>query len=290
MKKYMSLGELLYDYRKFNNISQADFAASLNVDIRTASRWEKDTTLIKPEKEEELVECTFIPYQVIRNLNAKVAIPTFYDFKLRKYSMADISNELPNADWLLAQMDKYTKRIRKIEIESDLDNIIKYMHFEYNTAKTISKDLIRESVKLLPELNLIIFDNSGYYSGHCVFVPINMDTYIKLRNRELVEGQLTFNDLVDYRNEPIPVFHLVDITADCNDNIYYIVGAMFRFFRDLPNKDYIYSSITDRHDTYLINDQLGTTLVWEAKEEQAALNLLAPLRFYDGNFNAFFGK
>ena len=87
MKKYNSLGQLFIDYRAFNNMSQADFANLVEVDVRTVQRWEKDVTLIKSEKEEDIVMETLLPYQMIRNLNATISIPTYYDFKLRKYSL-----------------------------------------------------------------------------------------------------------------------------------------------------------------------------------------------------------
>ena len=83
MKKYSTIGELLIDYRKINQQSQADFAASLNVDIRTVQRWENGSTLIKPDKEEDIVNETLLPYQLVRNLNANVPISTYYDFSLR---------------------------------------------------------------------------------------------------------------------------------------------------------------------------------------------------------------
>ena len=54
MKNYNQLGELLTDYRLFNNISQAEFAAAMNVDARTVIRWEMNQSLLKPEKEKEL--------------------------------------------------------------------------------------------------------------------------------------------------------------------------------------------------------------------------------------------
>ena len=80
MKKYSSIGELLIDYRSLNNISQIELASEFDVDIRTIQRWEKNMTLLKPDKEEEMIDITFIPYQVIRNLSAPFSIPTFYDF------------------------------------------------------------------------------------------------------------------------------------------------------------------------------------------------------------------
>jgi len=70
MKKYTSLGTLLIDFRAYKNMSQAELASKFDVDIRTIIRWEKNETLLKSDKEEDMVDITFIPYQVIRNLNA----------------------------------------------------------------------------------------------------------------------------------------------------------------------------------------------------------------------------
>ena len=83
MKRYYLFSELLIDYRKYYKLSQLDFANKLQVDLRTIQRWEKDLTLISADKEEDFVLETLIPYQLVRNLNAKVPIPTFYDFKHR---------------------------------------------------------------------------------------------------------------------------------------------------------------------------------------------------------------
>ena len=58
MKKYCSFGELLVDYRIYSGLSQAEFASKIDVDIRTVQRWESDQTLIKPEKEEAIIDVT----------------------------------------------------------------------------------------------------------------------------------------------------------------------------------------------------------------------------------------
>jgi hypothetical protein len=147
--------------------------------------------------------------------------------------------------------------------------------------------LISEVAKRLPDLNLIIFDASGYYSGHCVIIPIAFSTFQKLKNREMEESLLTLNDIVDYENEANPVFHFVDITADCNENVFYLVGSFLKFFRDKSPVNYIVSSFTSRHDTYKINEQLGMELVWEDKKEQRRYGLKAPPRFYEGDFEVF---
>jgi len=287
MKKYLSLAELLIDYRNLNKISQSDFAAKLNVDIRTVIRWEKDETLVKSDKEEDLAEETFIPYQVIRNLNAVVAIPTFYDFRIRKYSLAEISNELPDTEWLKAQIETPTKRVRTIEFKSDIDNILRYSQFQHHLKKPLNRQLIIEAVKNLPEINLVIVDDTGYYSGHCVVFSINGDTYKKLKNHEISEEDITIRDLTDFRKEPKPILYFYDVTADCNENVFYIAGAVLKFFKELQDKDYTVSSLTHRHDSHGLNTHLGMQLIWEDKEVQDILGEETYARFYEGDFKDF---
>ena len=172
MKKYTSLGDLLLDYRDLNHLSQPDLAAKLDVDVRTVLRWEKDETLIKPEKEGDLVKATYIPYQVIRNLNTLVPIPTYYDFYLRKYSLAELSINFPDSEWFKKNTNVVSDRIKTIKSQADIDDILTYTKFQYNTNKPVQSDLILEASKILPELNLIMTDPSGYYSGHTVIFPI----------------------------------------------------------------------------------------------------------------------
>lgn len=287
MKKYMSLGEMLTDYRELNSISQADFAASMNVDIRTINRWEKDETLIKSEKEEELVEETFIPYQVIRNLNAVVAIPTFYDFRIRKYALDKLSNELPDASWIKANLNVPTNRIRPVGLESDFKNILRYAQFQSDPAKRVNESLLREAVKRLPELNIIIFDSAGYYSGHYVVFPLSRQAYEGLKNHDITENQLTIVDLVDYKKMEKPVFHGYYVTADCNENISYLLCEVIKFFRDRNFKDYIYSVITNRYDSFEIHKQIGMKIVWEDSETYREQDGSFPNRFCEGRVDYF---
>lgn len=290
MKKYSSIGELLLDYRKINAISQANLAAAFEVDIRTIIRWEKNETLLKSNKEEEMVDITFIPYQVIRNLNAPVSIPTFYDFDLRKYSLSKVSNELPNPHWMKSKMNEPTDRLRTIKHDSDIEDILRCSLIHKHITKPIRRELILRAVDLLPELNFIIFDNSGYYSGHCVCFPLNRSYYDKIRDRSLKEENLSERNFINYNNENTPVFYIYDINTDCNENLFYIAGALLNFFKNLNNKNYLYANYTSRYDSYEINKLLGTSLVWEDKVLQNELKSKAPPRLYEGNFEKFFSE
>jgi transcriptional regulator with XRE-family HTH domain len=288
MKKYIRLGELLVDFRRFRQLSQSDLAALLNVDIRTVIRWEKDETLIKAEKEEELVEVTFIPYQVIRNLNASIAIPTYYDFRLRKYSLSERSIELPKAEWFRDQMEISTDRIRKIEHKADIDLILKYHKTQYGTSKIIHHALIHEAVRLLPGLNLVMIDKAGFYCGHVVVFPLKITAYEKLKKREIDEGQLTTKDFADPGKEHVKHYHLFDISADCNENSYYILAAMLKYFKGLIDSTYTYSVITARYDNYETSKKMGLSIVWEC--QSSALSTGVPFRFQEGNFSDFLAE
>jgi len=289
MKKYTSLGELLIDYRKINSVSQMDLAAHFEVDIRTIIRWEKNETLLKPDKEEAMVDITFIPYQVIRNLNAPVSIPVFYDFDIRKYSLGKISNDFPDANWLKAKMNTLSDRLRTISHNSDIEDVLRCSLVQKHISKQINKEMIIKATELLPELNLILFDSSGYYSGHSVFFPLKRSVYNKIRDKSLKEEDLTTQDFVGNKKEINPVYYAYDMNADCNDNMFLIVGAIMKYFKKL-SCDYTYASYTSRHDTYDVNHQLGTTLVWEDKAHQDELNSKAPPRLYETNFKKFFNK
>ncbi|NRA91937.1 MAG: helix-turn-helix transcriptional regulator [Psychroserpens sp.] len=290
MKKFQTLGELLSDFRAFSNISQSDLASELDVDVRSVIRWEKNDTLLSNEKEHLLSMVTFIPYQVIRNLNASVPIATFYDFDLRKYSLSSLSKDLPDADWIKSRLTSETDRIKTIDSNSDIEHIIRFIELQRNPLKTINKEIIRSAAQIFPEMNLIIQDQSGNYSGHCVYFPLHQDTYQKLRNREMTEAELEPKDLIDHKNNDNPVFYCHSITADCNENFFYIIGEVLNFYRKLDSKDYLYALITSRYDSHLMSHQLGVHTVWEDRDIQEQHNLLGVPRLVEGNFKNFLKK
>tara|TARA_B100000809_G_C15077128_1_gene508261 strand:+ start:599 stop:1474 length:876 start_codon:yes stop_codon:yes gene_type:complete len=287
MKIYKTLGNLLIDFRSFHNLSQSELASQFDVDIRTVIRWEKNESLLSSEKEEAMTRITFVPYQVIRNLNTSNQIPTFYDFDLRKYSLSTISTDLPDADWIRSRIDYKTNRLQPIAIDNHFKNIIRFTELQKNPLKSQNTDLMKEACRLLPELNMVILDQSGYYSGHCIYFPISMDTYLKIKNRDIDENQLESRDLINYKNQDNPVFYCHSITADCNENFFHIIGAVLKFYRDTPLNNYLYALLTSRYDSHLMSDQLGVKTVWEDFETQKKYNLLDAPRLVEGNFNTF---
>ncbi|MCK5814625.1 MAG: hypothetical protein KAH07_01650, partial [Flavobacteriaceae bacterium] len=267
MKKYNSLGKLLVDYRSFNDISQPKFAFNVNVDIRTVQRWERNISLIKPEKEEEVVLKTLLPYQLVHNLNATVPIPTYYDFRIRKYSLNEFSQELPNTTWFKTKIDIETKRERLIDYDYDIKYIVRFLDSQHNDDHFVNKELIKEAIRLLPELNFVITDDSGYYAGHCIIFPIKESTYLKLRNKTLKKNEIRKSDLVNSNEGERAIFFNYDITADCNDNVFYIIATFLRFFRDYKEA-YLFCSYTERIDTLKLTNEFGLKMVWKDTERQ----------------------
>lgn len=289
MRKYSDIGELFTDFRRINSMSQSDFAAALEVDIRTVQRWENGATLIKSEKEEDIVMLTLLPYQLIRNLNASVPIPTFYDFSLRKYALNELDDSLPEAAWFKTNLEKATRRIRTLDHESDIDYLERYMQFHKKIKRNIN-EVIKESTRLLPEMNLIITDDSGYYSGHSLIFPIKERSYKRLRSQEMDENELTVEDLIHPGQMKRPIYFGFDITADCNDNIFYITAHLMRTIREKPVRDYLYCAIPFRSDNFKLNSDIGLKIIWEGEKGVNQYGLEIAPRFQEGNLRDFLKK
>lgn len=123
IKKYHTLGEFLVDYRKHRSLKQIDFAAMLDVDVRTVIRWEKNESLIKAEKEKILIVNMGIPHQVIRNLNTEQPIPVYFDFKRWLYSLTLLSSMVKSAKEFKTNEELHTSRIEPLANKEDFEFI-----------------------------------------------------------------------------------------------------------------------------------------------------------------------
>lgn len=262
----------------------------IDVDLRTVQRWEKNQTLIKPEKIKIIVLETLMPYQLLNNLNAEVAIPTYYNFKTRKYSLDKRNKHLPKALWLKDEIEIKTVSLRTIDLDTDLNYINQFMSSQMREVGHYNANLIKTAVELLPELNFIINSKSGYYAGHCIILPLKPDVYEKLKNKALTNRDIRASDLTNYRLLEKPVFYEYDVYGDCNDTIFYLAAHYYRFFRDIKNKNYICGGYTESEDIYPLDLELGMHIIWEDSVLQKELGLIVPPRFVEGNFNDFLSE
>jgi transcriptional regulator with XRE-family HTH domain len=286
MKKYKNLGELLLDYRVLNNMSQLDMASTMNVDTRTISRWEKNETLVKPEKEKELVERLFIPYQVIRNLNTDQPIPIYYNPDLRTYSLSAIMQKAA-ASWYKSDLPIESESIRLISKDTDIEFIADIQQINKN-AKPIKPALINEAAKILPELNLVLSDQSGFYAGHITILPLKYNAYLKLREREIDESAITLADLSHTFDKNILVFYFYSLYADNLENAYSLMNRVLGYFREKQFKNYIFAGLSSRKNKIELLREMGLKIIWEATSEEIPGHSFA---FLEGNFDMFlFGK
>ena len=281
MKKYYSLGELILDYRHYKGLTKSDLAIKLGADLRTVQRWEKDETNIHEDKVAALVEKTLLPFQLIRNLNANETIPTFFDFQTHKYSLSKLTLEVPDSEWFKSKMNEKTSRIRTIDVDYDFEYLMTYM----NIPKKFHKNLlyvIGEASLICPQINLIITDELGYYSGYSIVLPVSKGAYRKIRNKEKKMEELNIQDIVNYEFQEKPHFISFNLKADCNENIQYLVGRRLSFFKNLDLIDYIFARYENRNDADFISKQIGLNQVWDIEEDDKT-----SMHFSEGNLKSF---
>jgi hypothetical protein len=136
----------------------------------------------------------------------------------------------------------------------------------------------------------MIMDDYGNYSGHSIVLPLKPETYEMFKQREMTDSDFSIDDLVNYKTQERPVFFNYDITADCNDNLFYLAHDFLDFFKNISNDSYEYCSYTMRYDSYRINEQLGLQLLWENPVQRDALGLEYHPRLYIGNFKKYFSE
>lgn len=279
MKKYTSLGELLLDYRNHHNLTQLDMAERLHVDVRTISRWEKGDSLIKTEKEDEFVNALFIPHQVIHNLNSEHPITIFYDIENRTYSISMIGTEVVNTELFKSAFPIDEEHIHHLDPEQDKDFIHNVQALRTD-EKVLETNILKESSKLLEELNLIIFDQAGYYAGHLAFIPLKRETYERIRNREMEEYEITLDDIDREESEHPRVFYFYSLYADSIAHSYYLASRVLRYFKMQKFKDYIVAGHAHSEAGLNMHKEMGLKVVYE-KEDNVGYNAFLMEGTYD---------
>ena len=271
MKKYSTLGELLFDYRNYYRLSQYDFAAKLDVDARTVIRWEKNESLVKQEKEVDFVRILGIPHQVIRNLNTENPIPIYFDFFRRVYSFTRFSQKVLSNSVFILDPEIDTDRIHLISSEKDIE-FISYIHKLHKNYSPLKAELLLKAAQIVPELNLVLYSHSGFCAGHISILPLKYSSYLKIRNHEMLERNLDFNDLTfDLNNSP-QVFYYYSLYADSVDNSYYLINRVLFHFKNTNYKEYIFAGISRVKQRIDLFKEMGLNVIWEKQMEKDGKN------------------
>ena len=280
MKKYMSIGQLLKDYRNYHKISQSELAVKLEADIRTVQRWEYGQTKLNEDKVQILAETTLLPLQLIINLNFNNAIPTYYSFELHKYSLSKLAIDLPDASWYKQKIKESTSRIRTIDLALDFEFLVSVLKIPKEHQKSI-KSVMREALLHLPEINVIIQNEMGFYSGVFVLLPITEEAYGLLRDRRINSNELRAEHICDPNFQDQKIYFEFELTADNNEDGLYLIAAGFRFFDELKDQDYLYCALDSRKDTSHLADQTGLKIIWQDTSDDK------DLKFVAGDFKKF---
>ena len=127
-------------------------------------------------------------------------------------------------------------------------------------------------------------------AGIIVKLPRKLCSSQNQSTKEISAEDLNLEDIVNYKLQDEPIFYNYSITADCNDNVFYLAHSYLSFFKNKSGKDYIFCSSTMRFDSYSLNEELGLELIWEDEIKKDRLGLEYHPRFYTGNFDEYFAK
>jgi hypothetical protein len=255
----------------------------LDIDARTVIRWEKNESLINQEKEKSIVEILGIPHQVIRNLNTEKPIPIYFDLFRRVYSHTRLSQKVLISCELLLDSTIDTDRFHLISNESDID-FVTYIQKLNKNNKPLKAELIKKAASILPELNVVLYGQSGFYSGHITVLPLKYDVYLKIRNHEIKESDLKNSDLdYDLTENPL-VFYYYSVYADSADNYYYIINRLLTYFQRNKYENYIFAGISYRKPKIEFLLEIGLNNIWEEPIEKDGKDMATLM---EGNFDEY---
>ena len=277
MTKYHSIAEIITDYRKKKDLSQLDLAILLDVDSRTVSRWEKGATLLNPEVKKCFVERLHIPHQVIHNLNSTFPISIYYDIDNMAYSLNAAGVKVPSAQWLKSEYPLEDDNVIGLTNATDVEKIEVIQELN-GTKRLLPPQLLKESIKAIPELNFILKDQSGFYAGHLVVTKLRYEAYEKLREQKLQDVDIHSTDISTKYDTNPNVFFFYSHKADSLANAYYMMNRLFTFLKNKKFKEYVFVAIEESERNINLLKEMGLRQVWQNDKGQT---------FLEGNFDIF---
>jgi hypothetical protein len=229
MIRYESIGQLLNDYQILYSYSQVQMSELLNVDERTFRRWKKNENIITDGNIKDIAEKTGISFEVLFRLNHDY--PTLYDMETNRYTQCFFNKEYVNKKIIQNELFNSNEegKIIKIRNKKNINHIFRFnfpkTHYDINKAKY----LIEYTSEILPELNLIINDPIGFYSGHVICFPLSLNTFEKMLTKSIKEFEITKDLLlVPPWKEPL-CLHFFSFYATCSTYVYCLIKRLIYY-------------------------------------------------------------
>lgn len=235
MKKYQDLGQLLRDFREVSGKSRASMAQWIGVDERSVRRWEKKQSPVRDSNIKDIAKNTKIPFEVLFRLNHQY--PTLYDISTHRYASCPFDKDYVNRRVLRKELFDTEEQgnLSSINLTNDIEEISSGLP-AYLGRGTINTEALHCAIKILPELNLIIRDPVGFYSGHLICFPLRMAKYDDLKSMKLDETKITIKDMTAPPWDGPIALHIYSLLATCSTYVYCIMKRMIRYFLlKMPN-------------------------------------------------------
>jgi hypothetical protein len=211
----------------------------------------------------------------------------YFDFERWLYALTLLSSMVKSSKEFKTDEEYHTSRIVTLSDDKDFD-FINYIQKNQKNSKPLGIEVITAAAQILPDLNLVIRDQSGYHGGHISILPLKYESYKKIRDREINENQLTVNDLSRYMDEDPNVFYFYSIYSNSLDNTYYLVNKLLFYFKRPELPDYIFAGITFQKLKVERFREMGFQIIWEQIIEEHPDQKAT---FISGNFDEFlFGE
>lgn len=237
MKRYTKIGELLRDIR--GEESQASMAARLDVNVRTYRRCEAHNKKVSADNLDTIAEKLMVPFEVLLRLNYD--FPTLYNPSTRRYALCPFNTDYVSTDVLRTQLEdtdetgKITSLINNHRFQTT-KKIEFPVYYPYGNRR-MDEELIYKAAVKLPDLNIIIEDPNGYYSGHLLTIPLNISSWNKIKEKKMEEHELKTEDIADVSSHAPIALHILSMFATNSTYVYCLAKRLIRvLISKVPSK------------------------------------------------------
>lgn len=285
MELYSSLGSLLRHYRKFHDLNQKAFSSTLEVTSRTYRRWEKNEVSINELSLMTISRVTKIPFEVVFRLFH--GYPTLFDISSFRYSNCPFERNFINKKILQKKLFDSSEEgnIDYLSNEQNFTEVYKFNTPLINHKMMTNIETIKQASNIFPDLNIIIRDPLGFYSGHLICLPLDMDKYLLLRERKIKEYEISPNDITAIPQKNPIALHILTMYATCSTYAYCLIKrlvyALITLCPGSMHPDSVISRYSIVQEGHEFCSKMGMDLVFCGFEDTEKLNSKVIPQFFE---------